>query len=180
MIQIVNPESSGLADWVSIGIAVAALIGATISTLLTWSSVRSQDKHNRLSLKPLPRIGVGDYLSRLYVKVVNDGPGPLIIKEVRVSDDAKVANNLLSFMDKVPNTVVWEDFVVEAKDRSIRSNDEMILLALKGDSKDPKFEAVRSSVRLILAKLTVEVEYTDVYGTEFEACTRVLTWFARE
>ena len=115
----------------------------------------------------------------LYVKVVNDGPGPMIIKAVRVSDGSTTADNLLSFMSTIPATVVWKDFVVEATGRSIRTNDEMILLALEGDPTDRNFLTVRASVRALLARLTVEVEFTDAYGSDFEVCKRILTWFAR-
>lgn len=179
MIQIVSPDSSGLADWLTIGIALAALVGTVVSILLTRASVRSQDKHNRLSLKPLPRIAVGDYVQRLSVKVVNDGPGPMIIQAVRVSDGVTSADNVLAFMPKLPGSVVWEDFVVEAQGRSVRPNDEMILIALKGEPTEPSYAAAHKKVRGILAKLTVEVDFTDVYGSKTESCRRVLTWFAR-
>ncbi|MGQ3042864.1 MAG: hypothetical protein ACT6R7_13030 [Brevundimonas aurantiaca] len=179
MIQIITPESTGLADWIGVGISFAALLGAIISVLLTRSSVRSQDKHNRLSLRPLPRIAVGDYVNRLHVKVVNDGPGPMIIEAVRVSDGTTTTDNVLAFMSEISEKIVWEDFVVEATGRSIRSNDEMILIALNGEPTDPIFVTAHNSVRNILATLTVEVEFTDVYGSKFEVCKRVLTWFAR-
>ena len=179
MIQIGTSEAAGLAEWVNAGIALAALIGAIVSILLTFASVRSQDKHNKLSLRPLPRIGVGDYLDELYVKIMNDGPGPMIVKEVRISDGAIIEDNLLSFMSEIPDDFVWKDFVLETKGRSIRSNDEMILIAIQGDPNDADFIKVRTSIRQILKKLSVEVEFTDVYGSKLTPCKRVLTWFAR-
>ena len=184
MIQIGTSQSGDLADWLNLLVAGLALLSALASLWLTGASVRSQDKHNRLSLRPLPQIAVGDYDNHLFVKIVNNGPGPMIINEIVVSGNGRSAGELVSLMPDHPPSIPWQDFVVETKGRSIRSGDELVLLALREDSesdesKSKEFQKFRSLVRSVLAGLKVEISFTDVYGTTFQPCERALTWFAR-
>src|SRR2546430_4757052 len=68
--------------------AFLALLVSAISVGISVWAVRTQRKHNELSVRPLAEITVADHESSVRVKLRNHGIGPMIVTAVTVSDGA--------------------------------------------------------------------------------------------
>ena len=66
-------------------IAFGALLTSISSIVLTIKALKVQKQHHLKSVKPIGYITVGDYEDDIYISIVNNGVGPLIIRELRVS-----------------------------------------------------------------------------------------------
>ena len=178
-INISADSASGIPEAANVVIALLALIVAATSIFLTWRSLKGQERHNRLSVTPMPQIAVGDYENSLFVRIDNNGPGPLIIKDLEVLGGVKKAGDIISLMPALPSGMAWRDYVSGLAGRAIEQGSSLVLISLSGDPEEKSFSDARDICRLSLAKLTVRLTYTDVYGSSFDPCERALTWFAR-
>lgn len=160
-------------------IAFLAFCISVISVFFTWRSVKNQQKHNALSVRPLPYITVGDYEDAIFVKIRNNGTGPLIIKSLKVLGTREPVQKLIDAMPALIGGVRWAHFSGLLEGRSIPVAGELKLIELKGDSTEDAFAKSRTVVREALGKLSLELEYTDVYDNCFPATKRDLTWFHR-
>ena len=150
-----------------------------MSLYVSHAALKIQRRHNVLSVKPIPMVSVADYEDRLTVKILNNGSGPLIIKDVQVKKESQVRESLVDWMLSLPDGMYWATFVGPVKNRSLLPGNEIKLLELTGDHSEKEFEAVRDSCRAALCQLTVVLDYTDVYGSAFESHEKHLSWFGR-
>ncbi len=171
--------TNALATVASAIIALAALVISIASLFVSRATLAKQHRHNVLSVKPIPMVSVADYEERLTVKILNNGSGPLIIKNVRVRKESQIRESLIAWMPALPNGTYWSTFVGPIDNRSLLPGNEIKLLELTGNLPDGDFEKVRDECRAALCPLTVALEYTDVYGSAFEAHEKPLTWFGR-
>jgi hypothetical protein len=56
--------------------AFGSVAVAIIAIFVSIKALRHQREHNKLSVKPLAQVLIGDYENRVYVKLVNTGTGP--------------------------------------------------------------------------------------------------------
>lgn len=171
--------TNALATVASVIIALAAFTISLVSLYVSHAALKIQRRHNVLSVKPIPMVSVADYEDRLTVKILNNGSGPLIIKDVQVKKESQVRESLIALMPSLPDGMYWATFVGPIKDRSLLPGNEIKLLELTGDHSEIEFETVRDGCRAALSQLAVVVEYTDVYGTVFPFHEKQLSWFAR-
>ena len=175
--------ASTWSNWIDIATVVLSL-GAVATAYFSWKlgekSLAAQEKHSRLSLRPIPYVALADYESFLRVKFVNDGAGPYIIKSIQVARGNEFKSDLISWMNSPPDGLFWSVFTSNFQDRGVLPNNEVILLELQGDENDPTFVTFRDECRLRLSQLRVILEYTDIYGDAFPKQFRNLDWFARD
>ncbi|OGT83126.1 MAG: hypothetical protein A3G96_03385 [Gammaproteobacteria bacterium RIFCSPLOWO2_12_FULL_52_10] len=171
--------TNALATVTSAIIALAALTISMVSLYVSHATLKIQRRHNVLSVKPIPMVSVADYEDRLTVKILNNGSGPLIIKDVQVKKESQVRESLVDWMPSLPDGMYWATFAGPVKNRSILPGNEIKLLELNGDHSEKKFKEVRDNCRAALCQLTVVLEYTDVYGSAFEFHEKQLSWFGR-
>jgi hypothetical protein len=164
--------------------AGGALFAAWLAAWFAWHAIRDQIESDkelaRDNLRPLAYIGVGDYEGRVFVKVVNNGTGPMIIKSITVNGETK------PLYDALPNPehwgVHWRHFVADTADRSVPAGGELVLVHLFWASKEKVSEAfaqAREAIRAALGAITVRVEYTDIYNRNQPPAERELKWFHR-
>jgi len=162
--------------------AIISIVVSLTAIIYTKYSIGLQREHNRKSMTPLPWIKLGDYDSEIYVILENHGVGPMIILRVSVfksNDRSIVEKDIFTWMP--PLKEPWEDYVSEFKDRSVRPGYEIPMIILKEENfKNGNFKTVRETIRKTLSELTVEIEYTDVYGSPFNSYKRDLKWFDRK
>jgi hypothetical protein len=168
----------------AIGSAVLAAVACLISFIslyVAYQTAKHQKMHDRMSVRPLAYIAVGDYENRIYVKLQNNGVGPLIVKRLTIVGATEPDQPLIHAMPKLSTKVVWTNFVEEIAGRSVPPGGELFLVDLEiGSSDSPRdFNLARDKVRLELGKLTVKVEHTDVYDQQLPVATRKLDWFHR-
>ena len=158
-------------------------VGATLTALFSWrlgkKALELQDEHNKMTLKPIPAVALADYEGQLRVKFVNDGAGPFIIKSVQVCRFNEMKNDLISWMPEPPGDLYWSNFTSFFEKRAFLPNNEIILLDLQGDPDDSDFAEFRDRCRILLGKMRVILEYTDLYGKTYPKYLRELDWFER-
>lgn len=159
--------------------AILALLVSAISVGISVWAVRTQRRHNELSVRPLAEITVGDYEHSLRVKLRDHGIGPMIVTAVTVSDGSNVKPTVLAWMPDLPDNRVWTDFTAEICDRTLAPGSELVLLELTEDEGEKGFAECRDLVRSALAPLTVNVEYTNIYNTVMPPRQKALSWFGR-
>src|SRR5690606_3006367 len=144
------------------------------SIIFAAKGLRTQRQHNRLSVKPIPFIACADYEDHLRVKVRNDGTGPLIVKSVNVQRGGSTEHDeLVSYMPNLPPGLHWANFS-SGMVRSIPAGGELVLLELKLDLSKLHHTNFRDQCRARLKPLTVAVDYTDVYESDFTPVSRAL------
>jgi hypothetical protein len=171
--------TNAVATVVSTFIAFMAFVVSVVSLYVGLRALRLQHRHNVLSVKPLPIVSYGDYEDRLTVAIHNNGPGPLIIKGVAVSNGSESKDSLIDWMPALGGVLCWDTFTGSVDHRSIPSGGEIILLQLSGDSEDAAFREARDSCRVVLGKLKVTADYTDIYESIMPPIERSLEWFGR-
>lgn len=168
----------------AIGSAVLAGIAVLLSLVSVYVSnaaLRHQREHNRLSVRPLAYITLGDYENWLFVKLRNNGTGPMIIKSLSIVGAQDESKPLVNAMPQLHPNVSWTNFVEDCSGRSIPAGGELVLLDLSSESSSSQgqYALSRDNVRLALGKLEIRAEYTDIYGTELPISKRKLGFFHR-
>jgi hypothetical protein len=163
----------------SVAAAFLALLVSAISVGISVWAVTSQRKHNELSVRPLAEITVADYENSLRVKLRNHGIGPMIVTAVTVSDGVNAKPTFFAWMPDLPRGRLWTNFADEVRDRTMAPGRELVLLELTEYEGEVGFEQCREVVRAALKSLTVNVEYTDVYGNVMTPRRKELSWFGR-
>jgi hypothetical protein len=156
------------------------LVTGVIALIFTAISLQVQRKHNRLSVKPIALVSVGDYENELAVHLQNKGMGPLIIKKLLFIDqNGKTEKAIIDFFGSDFKNVVWSVFVADIDGWTILPNETKTLIKLNGNSADKEFVRVRDKVRKVLAQIQVELLYQDIYEKDMPKKIRKLDWFVR-
>ena len=170
--------------WVAFANALIAAVTCLIlfcSLYVSRRIAKHQETHDRMSVRPLVYLALGDYENRIYVKIQNNGVGPLILKRITIEGAAEPNKPLIEAMPELPPKAEWTNFVEDIADRSVPAGGEVFLIDLEDGSSASHtyFKIARDKVRLALGTLTVKVEYTDVYDHPLPASVRKLNWFHR-
>jgi len=184
---VANPDAANALA--AIGSAVLAFIACLISLISLYvahASLKHQREHNRLSVRPLCYVTLGDYENQLFVKLRNNGTGPMIITSIKIKGARDEDKPLIEAMPALPSEVQWTNFVEDCSGRSVPAGGELVLLELSQEStlrisplSSSRFVLARDRVREALGKFEIRVCYTDIYGSKLPASVRSLNWFHR-
>ena len=167
-------------DWGLVtGIATAVI--AFLALLLSAYSLFTQRAHDRISVAPMGQINAGDYEGHIYVRVFNNGLGPLVVKSMKLlqnGGDAKAAS-LVQLMPPTPPDLAWETFTELPGQTVISAGTSRTLLSLRYDLNAPDQKAYANQIRKVLGCITIKVEYSDLYGENTKTVERLLNWFLR-
>ncbi|MCZ2472470.1 hypothetical protein G9H62_06445 [Aquirufa ecclesiirivi] len=152
---------------------IIALSVSIVSIVFTYIQVRIQRTHNKKTVKPIGRIRIGDYQNNIFVKVENNGVGPLIIKQILIKRDTLQTTK--SLIDILPNDltkrITWTNFTGSYEGRTIIPGQSLELIvwtinsSYEGKSNDI-IENDRNDLRKALKEISVSVTYTDIYEKE--------------
>lgn len=164
-------------------IALCALLTSVVSIFFTYRGLRLQKVHNLKSVRPIGVIIAGDYEDDIYVRIDNNGIGPLLVTEIKVSSPHRKSMNIIDLVPQSLNEkVMWADFVAETQHRVIMPGKDLYLIRLTFDEvvalPDNQHE-IKKEIRNFLQDLTVDLSYTDVYERTLFKTIRKLDWFAR-
>ncbi len=172
-------------NWLQLSISVSSIITSVIAIVISITTYKSQVRHNKNSVKPILNIICGDYENDIYVRIDNYGVGPAIIKRVLCSngkDNDSCLYHLIpekarvktQYSDSTVKLTALTHFVEDITDRTIALQKSIVLLQqVDPDSK------IRVALRTVLEKITIQVEYTDIYGKEKFVVKRSLAIFGR-
>lgn len=141
--------------------SVCAVFISIVSMIFTVIFSILQQKHNKNSVKPISAIKPNDYEDVLAVRIQNVGTGPLTIKKVVFKNSSQESDTLISLMPRIDQD--WSTFTDSIDGWTIPVGGELILLRLC-----PESEKTKTIVRKALSKITVYLEYTDIYDTVFK------------
>ncbi len=165
----------------SAALAGVAVILSLISLYVSHAALKHQREHNRLSFLPLVYIVAGDYENQIFVKLRNNGTGPMIIKSIHIVGARDATKPLVVEMPELHPKVSWTNFVEDCTGRSVPAGGDLVLVDLSSESSlsQGQFTLSRDKVRLALGKLEIRVEYTDIYGTKLPTANRNFAFFHR-
>jgi hypothetical protein len=157
-----------------------ALAVAAVSIGIAFHGVKLQRQNNLMAVRPLPYISCADYEDLLWVKVRNDGVGPMLVRSVTFNRDGSPGEfeNILSYLPPLPRGMYWsklsKDYV-----RTVPIGSDIPLIELHIDPTKPVQAKYRDDLRKALQRLEVIVNYTDMHGSAFKPVSRNLNWFDR-
>lgn len=175
--QLCLSEDSSMWDAKTI-VAICAVIvslGSMMSSI--YFSLKARE-HNRLSVRPMPYISQPDYENRIAVVVQNNGTGPMVLKKAEAKTGVHTGH-LMDLIPAPPKNVTFTNFNRIVQVRPIRPGDHVDLLDLSINQNDPAAVRYRDDLREALGDMTVELTYTDVYGSRFKVYSQKLDWFHR-
>jgi hypothetical protein len=162
---------------------IFALFVSAYSIILSVRNMKAQRIHDRKSVMPIADIGVGDYESRLSVRLHNRGIGPMLIDRFLVSECGSIEepkSSVIDCMPDLPSGILWRNFVKKIEGSALSPDKEMTLLLLEGDADHSQFVKARDTVRRALSNLRIEVTYRNIYDEQMPPAVKVLDWFGRE
>lgn len=173
-------QANAIGTITSAAIAAFAFCVAVASVYYTHKGLKSQQKHNALSVLPVPFIALADYENLIRVKIRNDGLGPLFIEGIDIIDGEKVNeyDNLVSYLPQPPSSLAWSNFS-SGYVRSIRPGDDLVLIEIEIHTAEKPNVIYREILRKRLSALKISVRYTCAYGNAFAPIERDLAFFAR-
>jgi len=176
-----HETANSIATIASAIIAAAAIILSIISIAVALFTLKNQKQHNKLSVRPLAYVMIGDYDGHIFVKIRNHGTGPLILKSVKIIGAKNPNLPLINSMPPLEPGIAWKNFVEDCTDRSVPVGGEIDLVDLTFHDNFPKAEFEKSSlkVRKALGRLEIQVNYTDIYGSALTPAQRNLKFFHR-
>lgn len=177
---VAKPDvANAVAAMASAAVAAFAFVVSAISLYVSHRTLRIQREHNILSVRPVPHVSVGDYENLIFVKLRNNGTGPLMIEKLEVEGCNPKQPSLVECMPDLPHGIDWSNFVGAVNDRSIPPGGEVTLLELAGAQQSDVYCQARDSVRKALGRLTVVAHYSDIYRSSIEPYKKRLNWFER-
>jgi hypothetical protein len=183
--RVLLPVWKWIDDKAEVIVAAASLFVAYRAFRTSQETSKAQHKHNQLSVTPLADIPFGNFETNLFVSLVNNGTGPMIIKSITVIGAANPSEPLIKAMPDLPpdDLVTLTYFASDPTGRSIRAGGgglRLLQLRYNGEKEfKNRFAPSRDKIRAALGPLTLRVEYKDIYEKEFET-ERSLGYFASE
>ncbi|WP_315827110.1 MULTISPECIES: hypothetical protein [unclassified Bradyrhizobium] len=165
-------------DFITSWTAILAIVASTVSIAIAVSNMRMQRAHYRKTVMPFGNLSMGDYENQLFVRLRNDGVGPMIVDGVSILQNENGAKIGEALIDLMPRDLLWATFVKNISGRAFAPGKDIDLILFDVDEADPASIAARQSIRAALSKLSVKVEYHSIYGEKFLA-QRSLDWFGR-
>ena len=151
---------------ITVVISVLALIG------LFWQ-VYLQRTHNEKSLKPLGQIDLEDRQGHIYVRVTNNGLGPMIIDRLIFQKDGQAYTAIEDCLE-LDRRSYTRISVNESVRKVILPNGHLVIF----DTRLEKDEEGERRVRQQLSPILIKVAFHDIYDNKM-AIERDLQWFSR-
>jgi hypothetical protein len=160
-------------------IAFFALIIACLSVYFSLRALKIQQKHNELSVKPIPFIGLSDLQDRLIITFNNHGFGPLIVKSFEIIGSEIQSYNLSDCVDNPPQEIIKGIFTTIFPNRSVPAEGDVDIMNVWIHKDEKVAREYMNDCRESLSKLSLKISYTDIYGNNFKQYEKTLIWFGK-
>jgi hypothetical protein len=156
-------------------IALCALFVSVTSILLGYFAFKSQQKHNRLSVKPIGKIHLNT-INKVSISIRNDGTGPMICSKVKVyQNESAITTNFRDAIPMLQNSKYTVHYFGARSKFAIRPGDYITILDVYSDEITSEYLQYRKEVLAEIEKFTLELEYHDIYDQHIETLRRD-TW----
>jgi hypothetical protein len=153
-----------------------------MTVLISWLAwflllyqVYLQRTHNEKSLKPLGQIDFRDRQGQLYVRVSNNGVGPMILDRLSFSKDGKSYPTIEECLQLEKRSYSRLDGY-ESVRKVILPNSSLMIF--EASLTPQESETALNPVRDQLSLITLKVEFHDIYDNKM-TIERNCQWFAR-
>jgi len=155
------------------------VIISVIALIISITTFIIQNSNSKKSVMPYGNIICRDWEEEVSVKIKNAGIGPLIFNNLKVTDsEGQASTTIIDFMPELPANILWADYLASIEGQVLSPGEELVLIKAHRDEveapsdaedvlKEIIFSSFRNDVRIILANLTIEIEYSDIYGKKF-------------
>ena len=159
-------------------IAFCAVILSVASMALAVIFSQLQVVHNKKSILPVPSIQITNYKNNISVRIENVGTGPMIIKNINcvMRDKEQKEKHEKLLINFLPHeytyvTCFFDEKIIPNFTIPVGSNMMLMKISAPNDTQ-------RNNLREVLSKITIYIEYTDVYNSKFREYSRDLHLFA--
>ncbi|NOR60924.1 MAG: hypothetical protein GQ535_00325 [Rhodobacteraceae bacterium] len=161
--------------------AAMAAFAALVAVCLSAYALVSQRRHDRAALKPIAHTVVWDYSDHLAVELRNVGVGPMKILQISIYSTmgGTTFSTIVEHFREKDIPIKWTHFAGNLEGRILAPGDRTKLVLLKGSVEDNGFIEDRNAARKELAKLTVTIEYQDIFNVIQEVSSKSLSLFGR-
>jgi hypothetical protein len=153
---------------------ILALIGVILALIGLWI----QRKHNKLSVKPIAELIFNDYKGLLEVGIRNKGVGPLMCDEIITENDkGEIKAHLADFLDHQISPTEYFTIYTQLKDFVIAPGELLMIFSYKHDLE--YHNTILNQIRQKLSKLSISVNYSNIYNDKMPLYKKSLSWFDR-
>ena len=133
------------------------------SLLIGYFSLKSQQKHNRLSVKPIGKISFITFDDSLEIRIRNDGTGPMLVSNIKVyENESDIKSNLRDVLPILQKKNIWTEINMGSQ-FTIGAGEQKVLLKISSERKTREFRDYLSQTLAALKNITLELEYRDIY-----------------
>ena len=152
-----------------------ATVISLLALLATFYQLYLQRVHNEKSLKPLVQIDLMDRGKLLYVRIQNNGVGPLIVEKLTFLKNGKSYSNLEDCLELSPRSYQHLSIIESVKKVLVAGSYlEVFSKQFEESSTDEELDSTRRQ----LAALTLRMDGLDIYNNKVTV-ERDLRWFMR-
>ena len=157
-------------------IAAIAVVVSVISVLLTFWTIKIQQKHNRLSVRPIAEIRFSA-VDGLSVDLVNVGVGPLICKQLLTNNN--VGETKPHIADFIPDAIPFAAEVFTNRwDFTVLAGEKVNLILISPTRESNSQQSIKT-IREAISTLSINVTYQDIYGETMPKYSKSLEWFGK-
>lgn len=166
-------------------IASGAFLVSIASLCFTSRELKLQRQHNYKAVKPIGNIVVGDYENKIFIRIDNDGIGPLIIKKLTVKNQERTKDTIIDIIPaEISKRIQWSDFATSLEKKAIPAGQKLNILVWEINDTykhlgQEKIIKDRTDLRDVLKDITMTLDYTDVYEVKKYQIEQSLNWFGR-
>lgn len=157
-------------------IAFSAMFISLISLGVAICTLRTQRKHNQLSLRPVAYISKGDYENNIFVRLNNYGSGPMFIDSFTIQNKIGEFKLLVDSFGDIAGKITWDHFMGSLDGRVLAPGKEFTLIECSFDQNNID---VRDEIRSYLASTILKLDYKCTYEVKQKTLLEELTWFGR-
>lgn len=158
-------------------VSFCAMITSVISLFIAYKAQINQQIHNQLSVKPLAEFLIGDYEDTIFIKIKNQGTGPLIIKKFITQHNNIESHRIMEALSELKYDLVWDRFTDSIDGRTIGADKELVILQASFESGQ---KTLQQKLRSELSSFELKLDYSDVYSITQPKLTKKLDWFSRK
>ena len=170
---------------------IISLISLIVLTYISISVYKIEDQRNEFTLQELARpFGQIIYINleqHLEIKFMNCGLGPLIIKEILLTNGKEIKSTNFYTNLPVSDNVIWRDFMFDGMDFTLARDSEIVLFSVTPFNANiseifdgyKAFEDFKAQFRKIIKDFTIEIKYQDIYGRSMPIVSKSLSMFEK-
>jgi hypothetical protein len=135
-----------------------------------------QRRHNEKSITPLGQILLGDHDGKIFVRIANNGIGPLIIDRISFIKDQKHYSNIEDCLTLDPKSYLHDIALDDSLKKVVLQGSYLEVFSTSFEEHDGEID--RENVRKQLSDLSIKADCRDIYNNKI-IIKRDFKWFAR-